>query len=248
MLLEIADLDAGYGRLSVLRGVSLSLADGAFLAVLGPNGAGKSTLLRAIGGGCDVQAGSIRLDGREIARLEPHARARLGIATVPEGRGIWPRLTIRENLLLGAWSFPWRVRSRVARENLQDVLAIFPRLTERIGHRAGVLSGGEAQMLAIGRALMSRPRLLLVDEPSIGLAPLAIATVMQTLGRLRERRDCAILLVEQRTADALALADEACILSQGRIRAQSPAAVLARDAALHEAYFGLQRTMDAPGT
>lgn len=237
MLLEVEDVRSGYGRLEILHGVSLNVADGEFVALLGPNGAGKTTLIRTLLGACAVASGKVRFGGAEVSRLPVHERAGLGMACAPEGRRIWPTMTVAENLLLGAWSLGRRGRSE-ARRSLEQVLEIFPRLRERLKQPAGVLSGGEAQMAAIGRALMAKPRLLLIDEPSIGLAPIAVEVVATVLRRLRDERLCAILLVEQQTQVALSLAQRAYILSQGAIQAEGAAADLARDPELASVYFG----------
>jgi branched-chain amino acid transport system ATP-binding protein len=238
MLLELGEVHSGYGRLEVLHGVDLAVAEGEFVALLGPNGAGKTTLIRTILGSCSVGAGVVAFDRVDITRLPVDRRARLRIACSPEGRRIWPTMTVRENLLLGAWSLEWKTREAEARRALEQVLEIFPRLRERLTRPAGILSGGEAQMVAIGRALMAKPRLLLIDEPSIGLAPIAVEAVATVLRRLRDERFCAILLVEQQTQVALSLADRAYILSQGMIQAEGPAAEIARAPDLAGIYFG----------
>ncbi len=248
MLLEVDEVRSGYDRLEVLHGVGLKVAEGEFVALLGPNGAGKTTLIRTILGGCSVASGAVRLDGADITRLPVHQRAGLRIACAPEGRRIWPTMTVADNLLLGAWALGRRERNREARRSLDQVLDIFPRLRERLRQPAGVLSGGEAQMAAIGRALMAKPRLLLIDEPSIGLAPIAVEAVAAVLRRLRDERLCAILLVEQQTQVALSLAERAYILSQGVIQAEGPAADLARDPELATIYFGARPTLSTTGT
>jgi branched-chain amino acid transport system ATP-binding protein len=248
MLLEVSEARSGYGRLEILHGVSLKVSEGEFVALLGPNGAGKTTLIRTILGGCDIVSGRVALDGVDITRLPIHARAGLRIACSPEGRRIWPTMTVAENLLLGAWALDRRARSHEASRTLDQVLDIFPRLRERLTHAAGVLSGGEAQMVAIGRALMAKPRLLLIDEPSIGLAPIAVEAVASVLRRLRDERLCAILLVEQQTQVALSLAERAYILSQGAIQAQGPASNLAQDPDLATVYFGARPTLSSTGT
>jgi branched-chain amino acid transport system ATP-binding protein len=247
MLLEVAGVQSGYGRLEVLHGVSLDVAEGEFVALLGPNGAGKTTLIRTILGACEIAAGSVALDGADITRRPVHERASLKIACAPEGRRIWPTMTVAENLLLGAWALGRSARNREARRSLDRVLEIFPRLRERLTRPAGVLSGGEAQMTAIGRALMANPRLLLIDEPSIGLAPVAVETVATALRRLRDERLCAILLVEQQTEVALSLAERAYILSQGVVQAEGRAADLARDPELAAAYFGARPSLSSTG-
>jgi branched-chain amino acid transport system ATP-binding protein len=238
MLLEVADVHSGYDRLAVLHGVSLKVAEGEFVALLGPNGAGKTTLIRTILGGCHIASGAVTLEGADITLLPVHQRAGMGIACAPEGRRIWPTMTVAENLLLGAWALGRKGRGWEARRSLDQVLDIFPRLRERLRQPAGVLSGGEAQMAAIGRALMAKPRLLLIDEPSIGLAPIAVEAVASVLRRLRDERLCAILLVEQQTQVALSLAERAYILSQGVVQAEGPAVDLAGDPELATLYFG----------
>jgi branched-chain amino acid transport system ATP-binding protein len=247
MLLELGSIRSGYGHLEVLHGVSVNVAEGEFVALLGPNGAGKTTLIRTILGACAIASGKVMLDGADITQLPVHDRARLRIACAPEGRRIWPTMTVAENLLLGAWARERRARSREARQSLDRVLEIFPRLRERLTRPAGVLSGGEAQMAAIGRALMANPRLLLIDEPSIGLAPVAVEAVVAVLRRLRGERLCAILLVEQQTEVALSLAQRAYILSQGVVQAEGQAADLARDPELTAAYFGARTSFSSTG-
>jgi len=224
------------------------VAEGEFVALLGPNGAGKTTLIRTILGACDIAAGTVRLDSADITRFPVHERAGFRIACAPEGRRIWPTMTVAENLLLGAWALRRGARSREARRSLERVLEIFPRLRERLTRPAGVLSGGEAQMTAIGRALMANPRLLLIDEPSIGLAPVAVEAVADVLRRLRNERLCAILLVEQQTEVALSLAERAYILSQGVVQAEGRAADLARDPELAATYFGARPSLSSAAT
>ena len=216
-MLAIENIHAGYGRVHVLHDVTLSLASGEAIGVLGPNGAGKTTLLRTIAGLCTVYDGSVVFDGKPLDGMPGHARASLGLAHVPEGRRIWPSLTVEENLLLGAWRLTPAERKREANALLDSVIDLFPRLKERFRARAGVLSGGEQQMLAIGRALMSKPSVLLVDEPSIGLAPIMVEAVMGALHRLRQQKNLAIMLVEQRTQDILDLCDRVYILNRGRL-------------------------------
>jgi branched-chain amino acid transport system ATP-binding protein len=216
-MLAIENIHAGYGRVHVLHDVTLSLASGEAIGVLGPNGAGKTTLLRTIAGLCTVYDGSVVFDGKPLDGMPGHARASLGLAHVPEGRRIWPSLTVEENLLLGAWRLTPAERKREANALLDSVIDLFPRLKERFRARAGVLSGGEQQMLAIGRALMSKPSVILVDEPSIGLAPIMVEAVMGALHRLRQQKDLAIMLVEQRTQDILDLCDRVYILNRGRL-------------------------------
>jgi branched-chain amino acid transport system ATP-binding protein len=216
-MLAIENIHAGYGRVRVLHDVTLSLASGEAIGVLGPNGAGKTTLLRTIAGLCTVYDGSVVFDGKPLDGMPGHARASLGLAHVPEGRRIWPSLTVEENLLIGAWRLTPAERKREVSALLDSVIDLFPRLKERFRARAGVLSGGEQQMLAIGRALMSKPSVILVDEPSIGLAPIMVEAVMGALHRLRQQQNLAIMLVEQRTQEILDLCDRVYILNRGRL-------------------------------
>ena len=216
-MLAIENIHAGYGRVRVLHDVTLSLASGEAIGVLGPNGAGKTTLLRTIAGLCTVYDGSVVFDGKPLDGMPVHARASLGLAHVPEGRRIWPSLTVEENLLIGAWRLTPAERKREVSALLDSVIDLFPRLKERFRARAGVLSGGEQQMLAIGRALMSKPSVILVDEPSIGLAPIMVEAVMGALHRLRQQQNLAIMLVEQRTQEILDLCDRVYILNRGRL-------------------------------
>jgi branched-chain amino acid transport system ATP-binding protein len=217
-MLALENVNAGYRYVGVLHGVTLSVAAGEAVAVLGPNGAGKTTLLRAIAGACNVFSGQILFGGQPLGDKPDHARAALGIAHVQEGRRVWPSLTVEENLMIGAWRLPPDERRRELKHLLDYILELFPRLRERLRARAAVLSGGEQQMLAIGRALMAKPSLILVDEPSIGLAPIMIDTVMQALTRLRENQNISIMLVEQRIQEALDLCDRVYILNRGRLR------------------------------
>jgi len=233
-LLAIRDLRAGYGATPVLHGVALEVPAGSVVAVLGANGAGKTTLLRAICGMADVQ-GEVKFDGRRIDALPTEEIARLGIAHVPEGRGTFHGLSVAENLALGASAR--RDRAAVPAD-LQRACGYFPRLRERMRQQAGTLSGGEQQMLAVARALMLRPRLLLLDEPSFGLAPLVVDEIFRIFRDIVERERVAILLVEQNAALALALADDACVLETGRVVASGPSATIANDAAVRRAYLG----------
>jgi branched-chain amino acid transport system ATP-binding protein len=216
-MLTIENLDAGYRRVRVLYDITLSIGAGETVGVLGPNGAGKTTLLRAIAGNCTVYAGRLDFAGVQLTDKPDHVRASVGIAHVPEGRRTWPSLSVEENLMMGAWRLPHRERRREANRMLEYVVDLFPRLRERMNQRAAVLSGGEQQMLAIGRALMSKPTLLLVDEPSIGLAPIMIEAVMEALRRLRQDQNLSIMLVEQRIQEVLDFCDRVYILSRGRM-------------------------------
>jgi branched-chain amino acid transport system ATP-binding protein len=234
-LLEVAGLEAFYGPTQALFGIDLALAAGSITTILGANGAGKTTTLRAISGLVRTR-GRVSFDGRRLERSSPEAIARLGIAHVPDGRGTFLRLSVAENLKLGA-----HVRHDRAgvRTDLERVESYFPVLAERRRQQAGTLSGGEQQMLAIGRALMLRPRLLLLDEPSFGLAPLVIRGIFEILGRINREDRVSMLLVEQNAELALALAHHAYLLETGRIVRAGPAAELGSDAAIRHAYLGI---------
>ena len=233
-LLELEDVTARYGPVSALHGISLRVDEGESVAVLGANGAGKTTTLRAISGTVR-RAGRISFAGRSIARRSPEAVARAGIAHVPEGRGTLTDLTVGENLRLGAYTR----RDRTAvREDEERVLGYFPRLRERRDQRAGTLSGGEQQMLALARALMLRPRLLLLDEPSLGLAPLVVAEIFRIVGELNEREGLAVLVVEQNAALALAASSRAYVLEVGRVAVEGESSKLRADEAVRKSYLG----------
>jgi branched-chain amino acid transport system ATP-binding protein len=235
-MLHIDQLSGGYGALTVLRSVSLSVQPGQIMVVLGANGAGKSTLLRCISGLLPVTSGRVAAFGQTINGMAPHRLVKLGLSHIPEGRGIFGELTVRENLELGSFAWAGARRSRIEND-LERIFALFPILEERAGAIAGTLSGGQQQMLAIGRALMSRPKLLLLDEPSLGLAPLAVRMILDTLVTLRNE-GLGILLVEQNARAALAIADQACVLELGTITAQGSARELAADAAIQRGYLG----------
>ena len=236
-MLELARVTAGYRAVRVLHGVSLTVGVGEFVGVIGPNGAGKTTLLRTISGNCTVHAGEVRFAGHPLKGLADHKRAALGIAHVPEGKRIWPSLTVEETLMMGAWRLSSAERKSELDSLLQYVMELFPRLKERRHHRSAVLSGGEQQMLAIGRALMSKPRLILVDEPSTGLAPIMMEAVMDALRRLRQDAQTAILLVEQRIQNVLDLCNRFYILNRGQILEPDRGVRLTR-LEIEAAYFG----------
>jgi branched-chain amino acid transport system ATP-binding protein len=234
-LLEADDLVAGYGDAIVLNGVALRVAAGKVTALIGGNGAGKTTLMRVLAGTLAPRRGSIRFAGASIAALPSHARVAAGIALVPEGRLIFPHLTVEENLRLGAITA--RARAGAARR-IAEAYALFPRLAERRRQLGGTLSGGEQQMLAIARGLMSEPRLLLLDEPTLGLAPIMARLVFDTVAALKAR-GLTILLAEQNVQQSLAVAEHAFVVENGRIGLAGPARDIARDPRVREAYLGL---------
>ncbi len=232
-LLEVSGLVAGYGAISAVKGISLEVAEGEIVTLIGSNGAGKSTTLRAISGIVKPRTGEVRFQGKRVERMAPHQIVRLGISHVPEGRGIFHRLSVRENLLMGAYQ-----RSDAGIEaDLNHVYSLFPRLKERLGQPGGTLSGGEQQMLAIGRALMARPKLLLLDEPSMGLSPLLVETIFSTITSIREQGST-ILLVEQNALMALEIADRAYVLESGSITLKGSGEELGRDDSVRRAYLG----------
>jgi branched-chain amino acid transport system ATP-binding protein len=234
MLLDVSGLDAFYGQNQALYGVEFDLDEGKIRTLLGANGAGKTTILRAICGMVRV-AGDIRVDGKRISGWATEDIVRLGIAHVPEGRGTFVRLTVEENLQLGAMT---RKRGREIADDIELVYVHFPRLKERRAQQAGTLSGGEQQMLAVGRALMLRPRLLLLDEPSFGLAPLIVEELFEILRRINAETGVAMLIVEQNAALALELAEHAYLLETGRVVMDAPAGVVAADESVRRAYLG----------
>jgi branched-chain amino acid transport system ATP-binding protein len=232
-MLEIIALSVHYGNILALDGISLRVGTGELVALIGSNGAGKSTTLKTISGLLRPTSGSIRYDGEEITRASTDHIVGLGISQCPEGRRIFGRLTVRENLILGGITRPLPE----VREDLERVAELFPRLRERMGQQGGTLSGGEQQMLAIGRALMSRPRLLILDEPSLGLAPLMVERIFETIDDLK-RGGLTILLVEQNVHHALDSADRAYVLESGRITLEGPAGVLRHDPQVEHSYLG----------
>ncbi|MCS7268848.1 MAG: ABC transporter ATP-binding protein [Geminicoccaceae bacterium] len=233
-LLSVRGLRCGYGRIEAVKGVDLEVAEGEIVALVGANGAGKTSLLRAISGVLPLFSGSIRFAGEAIEGLAPFERVARGIVQVPEGRQLFAPLSVLDNLRLGAFR---RGRARTD-ENLERVFALFPRLAERRHLPAGALSGGEQQMCAIGRALMAEPRLLLLDEPSMGLAPFLVDEILATVARLRAQ-GVTILLVEQNAVAALALADRGYVLETGRIAHSGSGRALLDDPAVRAAYLGI---------
>ena len=234
-LLRVEHLTVSYGRLPALRGASIEVGRGETVCVIGPNGAGKSTLFGGIAGGVPRSGGSVRLDGREIAGMAPERIARLGLSLVPEGRHVFATLSVEENLRLGA--FLGRAAGRTE-ERLSRVLAYFPRLAERRRSSAGGLSGGEQQMLALGRALMTAPRIVLIDEPSLGLAPKIVDQVYEILFELKRTAGLTLLINEQSSKRALRHADRIYVLRGGEIRLADDARNLQDGVAIMSAYFG----------
>jgi branched-chain amino acid transport system ATP-binding protein len=236
MLLTVENLCVNYGRIEALRDISFEVAEGDIVALVGANGAGKSTTLKTVSGLRSVRAGSVLFDGEDITHLSAHARVAKGISQAPEGRGIFPGMTVRENLEMGAYLRTDR-RTPAYRQDQERVLTLFPRLQERISQSAGTLSGGEQQMLAIGRALMAQPRLLLLDEPSMGLAPMLIQQIFGIITEINAQ-GTTVLLVEQNAAQALKRADHAFILETGEIVRRGTGTELAGDDAVKAAYLG----------
>ena len=230
-LLELRDVGARYGEIRALHGVSLSVAEGDFVALLGANGAGKTTTLRAISGTVRT-SGDVLLDGSKVFRRTPESMARSGVAHVPEGRGTFTTLSVLDNLRLGAW-----VHGNPSPRDLAHVFEFFPRLYERRGQQAGLLSGGEQQMLALGRAMMAKPRVLLLDEPSLGLAPLVAREIFRVLGQMHES-GTTIVVVEQNAMLALAYAQHAYVLETGRVVLGGEAADLRENESVRRSYLG----------
>lgn len=235
-MLEVRDLSVSYGGLRALQGVSLAVGPGQFVTVVGPNGAGKTTLFKTICGVVPATGGSVSWDGAPLLSRPASARAHLGIAHVPEGRQVFRTLTVRENLEMGAW--PAAGRARWA-QTLERIHTLFPILAERSGQLAGTLSGGEQQMLAIGRGLASAPRLLMLDEPSMGLAPAVAEAIFERIAQIHKEDGLAILLVEQRVAEALELSDRGYVLETGRMVLEGPYETLLADDRVRRSYLGL---------
>jgi len=235
-LLSIKDLHSRYGRIEVLHGVSVEVGKGKVVALIGANGAGKSTLMRTISGVQPVTGGSISFEGKPLGGISAHARVAMGIAQVPEGRHIFTPLPVEDNLAVGAWTLDRAGRADKSRINW--IYEAFPILYEKRRIAAGNLSGGQQQMLAIGRALMSRPQLLLLDEPSMGLAPIIVTQIFRALRQLKDE-GMTILIVEQNANAALAFADHAYVMETGTIALEGPAQTIAADPRVREAYLGI---------
>ena len=235
-MLEIDEIEVYYGDAQALFGLSLEVGEGEVVTLVGSNGAGKTTTLRAVAGIRPPRSGDIRFEGKSLLKVPPHERAERGIALVPEGRELWPQMSVRENLELGA--FGKQARPRVE-ESLEQVFSLFPRLQERADQLAGSLSGGEQQMCAIGRALMSKPRLLMFDEPSLGLAPILVRQVFETVRHLHADEGLTILLVEQNLRKALEIADRGYVIETGKIKTEGPSKDLLQDETVRSAYLGI---------
>lgn len=235
MLLEVNDLHVFYGRIEAIKGISFTVGEGEVVTLIGANGAGKTTTLRTLSGVRSVAQGSVTFDGQDITTMPPHERVKLGICQAPEGRGIFPGMTVLENLEMGTYTR--KSKDAKQAEELEHVFDLFPRLKERISQHGGTLSGGEQQMLAIGRALMSRPRLLLLDEPSMGLAPMLIAQIFEIIKKINED-GVSVLLVEQNATQALRTAHRAYVLETGYSVKSGTGAELLHDPAVRAAYLG----------
>ncbi|HXP75960.1 MAG TPA: ABC transporter ATP-binding protein [Stellaceae bacterium] len=245
-MLELKSVSTGYGRQTVVHEVSLGLARGEVLALVGANGAGKSTLVKAISGVLGLHGGEIWLDGRRIDGLGPRARVLAGIAHVPEGRQIFAGLTVADNLRMGAYTRLGALSADDLRRRIDAVLAPMPVLLQRLDEPAGNLSGGQQQMLAIARGLMSEPRILLLDEPSLGLAPVLVAEIFRLIERLSEQ-GLAILLSEQNARLSLAIADRGCVIEKGRVALEGSGEALLGDPGVAERYLGVGASVGDPG-
>jgi len=237
MLLELDDVRVRYGQIEALKGISLTVDEGEIVSLIGANGAGKTTTLKTISGIRPAFAGSIRFRGKDITGVAGHRRVQLGLCQAPEGRGIFPGMSVMDNLQMGAYAWQGRGGKGARKEDFDRVFELFPRLAERRNQAGGTLSGGEQQMLAIGRALMARPALLLLDEPSMGLAPMLVAQIFTIIKEINEQ-GTTVLLVEQNAAQALGMATRAYVLETGQIVRSGAAAELLHDDAVRAAYLG----------
>ena len=229
MTLEVRDITAGYGTITVLRQLSLSVPESGILGVLGRNGMGKTTLIRTLAGLVQPSEGTIALNGRDITRLPPHERASMGMTTVVQDRGIFPRLTVHENLEMGRLA-----SGQAKRDRIEEVLGYFPRLRERLGQLAGTMSGGEQQMLAIGRGLMTDPKVMLLDEPSDGIMPTLVQQIGETLGEINRQEGTAIVLVEQNLPMVFGMAQYCIVLEKGQLVAEGTSEEVSRSEVLQE--------------
>ncbi|MEV4002825.1 ABC transporter ATP-binding protein [Actinomadura sp. NPDC049753] len=232
MLLEISDIHVHYGKIAALKGITAEVGQGEIVTLIGANGAGKTTTLKTISGLRGLSSGAIRFDGEDISRMPGHKRVLVGIGQAPEGRGIFPGMTVEENLLMGAYA-----RKDDPAKELAEAFELFPRLAERRKQLGGTMSGGEQQMLAIGRALMAKPKVLLLDEPSMGLAPMLVQQIFSIIQEIN-RRGTTVLLVEQNAQQALQIAHRAYVLETGRVVKSAPAAELLDDPEVRAAYLG----------
>ena len=234
-LLELENVHSYYGHIHALKGISLKVEEGEIVTLIGANGAGKSTTLRTISGLIHAREGSVHMGGKDITRMEPHLIVEMGVGHVPEGRGIFPRLTVRENLEMGAFTLtnPAEVEHR-----MEGVFVLFPRLRERIYQKGGTLSGGEQQMLATARGLMLKPKILLMDEPSMGLAPVLVDAIFDVIRELNQKDGSTILLVEQNAQMALRYSARAYVLETGRIVLSGPSREIAQNPDVKRAYLG----------
>ncbi len=244
-MLELRDLRAGYGRVEVLHGIDLTVEEGEIVTIIGANGAGKSSFLKAVSGVIRAARGSVTFAGERIDRLSVEAIVSRGLIQIPEGRQLFGPLTVAENLELGTYAR--RRGGRPVKERLEHVFSLFPRLQERMGQQAGTLSGGEQQMLAVGRALMGEPRLLLLDEPSMGLAPIVVKDIFTTLRTLNQQ-GLTMILVEQDARIALSLASRGLVMERGRIVLADTAEALMENPEVQSIYFGQRRTGDTQMT
>ena len=234
-MLEIKNLVVNYGVITALQGISLSVKEGSIVTLIGANGAGKSTTLRAISGLLKIRSGEVLYQGRNISNLPPHEIVKKGLSHVPEGRMVFSDLTVQENLMMGAYL---QTDKQLVRRELDFVFGAFPRLKERIKQTAGTLSGGEQQMLAIGRALMSRPKFLMLDEPSLGLAPLLVKAIFEKIVEINRQHGLTILLVEQNANLALEISHYCYVLETGRIGVHDESSALRKNAQVRSAYLG----------
>ncbi|HET6401930.1 MAG TPA: ABC transporter ATP-binding protein [Candidatus Kapabacteria bacterium] len=234
-MLQIRDLHVSYGEIKALKGISLDVPDGTIVTLIGANGAGKTTLLRTISGLLKARSGSIRWDEHELTHVPPHNVVKLGLAQAPEGRMIFANLTVQENLRMGAYL---RKDAEGIKRDMSQCFTIFPRLKERLSQPGGTLSGGEQQMLAIARALMSKPKMLLLDEPSLGIAPKLVRTIFENIVEINRTLGVTVLLVEQNANLALAIAHSAYVLETGKIVLSGPAKELAQNEEVKHAYLG----------
>jgi branched-chain amino acid transport system ATP-binding protein len=236
-LLEISGLTVAYGRIEAVRDISLTVEEGELVTLIGANGAGKTTTMRAVSGIRPLARGKIMFNGQDVTRMKPHLRVLAGIVQAPEGRGIFPGMTVVENLEMGAYARTFATKAEHD-ETLDRVYELFPRLAERSAQVGGTLSGGEQQMLAIGRALMARPRLLLLDEPSMGLAPMVIQQIFRIISEINSQ-GTTVLLVEQNAQQALSRSDRAYVLETGEVVQSGPGKELLADPSIKEAYLGV---------